>query len=249
MALPLSSSSPGHDASARYECPFCGRQDAAFLPFGLDEPVLRERQVVGGGYRPNAMCPFPPCSSLDRERLVYLFLLRRTDILATRARVLHVAPEGSLSAVLSRRPCYVAADLIAYEGLVQMDITDIQWPDASFDVVICNHVLEHVPADQTAMREIRRVLAPRGFAILQVPVSRCEQTTCENLSLTDPAERTRLFGQSDHVRIYGQDYPDRLRASGFDVQIYNALTEFGPDACERFALCKEENVYFCRRPD
>lgn len=241
--------SPGHDASALYECPFCGRRDAAFLPFGLDEPVLRNRQVVGGGYRPNAMCPFPPCSSLDRERLVYMFLLRRTEVLTSRARVLHVAPEGSLSTVLSNRPCYVAADLIAYEGLVQMDITHIHWPNASFDVVICNHVLEHVPEDRTALGEIHRVLEPGGFAILQVPVSRSEQATCENLGITDPAERSRQFGQSDHVRIYGQDYPDRLRASGFDVQIYNALEEFGHEACERFALCKEENVYFCRRPD
>jgi SAM-dependent methyltransferase len=230
------------------DCPFCGTRDAEFLPFGLDAPVLRQRHVIGGGYRPHAMCPVPTCASLDRERLVYLFLMQRIDLLAGNARVLHVAPEGNLSAALSNRPCYVAADLIAYEGLVQMDITDIHWPDASFDVVVCNHVLEHVVADRTAIREIHRVLEPGGIAILQVPISRSALTTHEDLSVTEPAERLRLFGQSDHVRLYGQDYPDRLRDAGFHVAIYNARAEFGDEVCERFALCKDENVYFCRRP-
>ena len=227
------------------ECPFCGRA-AAFLPFGLDAPVLRERHVVGGGYRPYAVCPFPPCSSLDRERLVYLFLLHRTDVLTSRARVLHVAPEGNLSEALSRRPCYVAADLNAYEGIVQMDITQIDCPDASFDVVICNHVLEHITDDRAALREIHRILQPGGFAILQVPISLSMQTTHEDP--LEPSERARLFGQSDHVRIYGQDYPSRLREEGFDVRICNALTEFGHDLCERYALCEDENIYDCRRP-
>ena len=229
------------------ECPFCGRA-AAFLPFGLDAPVLRERHVAGGGYRPNAMCPFPPCSSLDRERLVYLFLRRRTDVLTSRARLLHVSPEGNLSETLSRRPCYVAADLIAYEGIVQMDITQIDCPDASFDVVICNHVLEHITDDRAALREIHRILQPGGFAILQVPISLSMQTTHEDPSIAEPSERARLFGQNDHVRIYGQDYPSRLREEGFDVRIYNALTEFGHAGCERYALCKDENIYDCRRP-
>jgi SAM-dependent methyltransferase len=192
-----------------YECPFCGRQYAAFLPFGLDVPVLRERQVVGGGYRPNARCRFAPCASLDRERLVYLFLLHRTDVLTSPARVLHVAPEGNLSEALSRRPHYIAADLVADEGIVQMDITRIDWPDASFDVIICNHVLEHVPDDRSALREIHRVLQPGGFAILQVPISMSSPCTYEDAAVTEPAARARAFGQSDHVRIYGQDYPAR----------------------------------------
>jgi SAM-dependent methyltransferase len=142
----------------------------------------------------------------------------------------------------------VAADLIARKGLVQMDITDVQWPDASFDVVICNHVLEHVSADRVALQEIRRILTPGGWAILQVPISRSERTTYENLSVTKRADRARLCGQRDHVRIYGQDYPDRLRAAGFHVGVYNAGAELGAAVCERFALCQDENVYLCRRP-
>lgn len=231
-----------------FECPFCGTRDETFLPFGLDEPVLRERMIVGGGYRPNALCPFAPCSSLDRERLVYLFLRRRTDILTGPARVLHVAPEGNLSEALSRRPCYVAADLVASDGILQMDITRIDWPDASFDVVICNHVLEHVWDDRSALRELHRVLQPGGVAILQVPISMSAPTTDDNRAVTGAADRARLFGQSDHVRIYGQDYPDRLRSAGFVVQVHNARAELGDDDCDRYALCKEENVYFCRRP-
>jgi len=232
---------------ASMECPFCGGRYETFLPFGLDEPVLRERLVIGGGRRPHAMCPFASCSSLDRERLVYLFLLHRTDVFTSAARVLHVAPEGSLSQVLNRRPCYIAADLIPSAGIIEMDITDIQFPDASFDVIVCNHVLEHVLDDRRAMRELHRVLQPPAFAILQVPIAKTLATTFEAPEVTDPWERARVFGQRDHVRMYGADYPERLRAAGFGVEIRNARGEFGDAVCDRYGICKEENIYFSRR--
>jgi SAM-dependent methyltransferase len=228
-----------------FECPFCGGRSESFLPFGLTSPVLRERTVVGGGYRSNAVCP--SCLSLDRERLVYLFLLHRTDLFASEARVLHVAPEGNLSETLSRRKVYVAADLMPLDGMIRIDITHIELPDAAFDVVICNHVLEHVPNDRAAMSEIFRVLRPAGWAILQVPFSTSAEATYEDDMVTDPADRDRVFGQSDHVRVYGQDYPDRLRRAGFSVEIRNAAVEFGDALCERYALCKAENVYLCRK--
>jgi SAM-dependent methyltransferase len=226
------------------ECPFCGTRSPSFLTFGLDEPVLRERQVVGGGHRADAMCPHGACSSLDRERLVYLFL-QRANLPRPEARVLHVAPEGNLSDVLSRCARYVAADLVPFDGIIEMDVTRIQYPDESFDAVICNHVLEHVADDRAAIGEIRRVLAPGGFAILQVPISSTSATTFEDAGVTAPADRARVFGQRDHVRIYGQDYPDRLRAAGFGVTIHNAREEFGDEGCERYGLLKEENLFFC----
>lgn len=228
-----------------FECPFCGGLAGSFLPFGLTSPVLREKAVVGGGYRLNAVCP--SCSSLDRERLVYLFLLNHTNIFSSEANVLHVAPEGNLSAVLSRRPVYVAADLVPLDGMVRVDVTEIPFDAASFDVVICNHVLEHVPDDRAALREIVRVLRPSGWAILQVPCSASSAATYEDDRVTDPVDRDRVFGQEDHVRIYGQDYPERLRAAGFRVEVHNAATTLGRAQCQRYALCPEENVYLCRK--
>jgi SAM-dependent methyltransferase len=225
------------------ECPFCGTRSDAFLPFGLDEPVLRERRVVGGGYRTEAVCPNVACSSLDRERLVYLFL-RRTGIPKPAARVLHVAPEGNLSQFLSQSTSYVAADLVPSEGILGMDVTNIPFPGATFDVVVCNHVLEHVMDDRAAMREIRRVLAPGGAAILQVPMA-ASASTFEDPHVTEAADRARVFGQADHVRIYGRDYPDRLRGAGFHVVVHNAREEFGHETCERHGLLKDENLFCC----
>lgn len=228
------------------ECPFCGGRYEAFLPYGADVPVLRQYQVVGGGPRANVVCQSPECSSLDRERLVFLFLKYRTELLSDRARVLHVAPEPNLAQRLWQRPVYAAIDLQADAGVMPMDLTDLGFRDASFDVVICNHVLEHIADDRAALNEIHRVLRPTGWAILQVPISLCAQTTFEDDSVTDPIDRERVFGQGDHVRIYGQDYPDRLESAGYSVEVRNAAIEFGEAFCERHGLCQQENVYLCR---
>ena len=230
----------------RVECPFCLAIVEAFLPFGLDEPVLRRHHVVGGGLRPNAMCPTEGCWSLDRERLVFLFLKHRTTVLTRAVSILHVAPERALGRVLRARPHYTAADLIPAPGVEAMDITDIRYPDAAFDVVICNHVLEHVVDDGRAMREIGRVLRPSGFAILQVPIASTLATTFEAPEVVDPRDRARTFGQCDHVRLYGADYVTRLVAAGFAVEVHNARDVFGDAFCARHALCAAENVHLAR---
>ncbi len=228
------------------ECPFCGGRYEAFLPYGADVPVLRHYQVVGGGPRANVVCQLQECSSLDRERLVYLFLKDRTELLISSARVLHVAPEPNLARRLRRQSLvYAAIDLQPDAGVMQMDLTDLGFRDSSFDVVICNHVLEHIRDDRAALDEIHRVLRPTGWAILQVPISLCAPTTFEDDSVTDPIDRERVFGQGDHVRIYGQDYRDRLESAGFSIQVRNAAIEFGNTFCERHGLCKQESVYLC----
>lgn len=206
--------------------------------------MFAQKDVVGAGYRQNARCPNPQCASLDRERLVYLFLRDRTTLLDDHARVLHVAPEPNLAALLSRRPVYVAVDLVPHRpGGIPMDITRMAFADASFDVVICNHVLEHIPEDRAALREIRRVLRPSGWAILQVPIALSEAATFEDEFVTDPDAREQAFGQRDHVRFYGRDYADRVRAAGFVVKTYKAATEFGAAFCARYALRERETVY------
>ncbi len=204
----------------RYHCPLCASNLRKLRPYGFDFPVLTEKRVVGGGYRLQAQCPV--CKSTDRERLLYLYLARETDLFERPVKLLHVAPEPALSACLRATPGidYLSADLASDSVMVKMDITAIDCPDDSFDVIICNHVLEHIPDDRRAMRELCRVMRPGGWGILQVPMSLALEQTLEDPNVTSPDERERVFGQSDHVRIYAADYVDRLESCGFAVNRY-----------------------------
>ncbi len=211
----------------RYVCPFCGYRAKDLAPLGFDFPVLKELEVVGGGLR-DAACH--KCRSTDRERLVLAYIRDHLSILerAEALRVLHFAPEANLSALLRKAGLaeYVCGDLFAdgyqYPSHVRnISVLDIPFPDEHFDLVICNHVLEHIPDDAAAMRSIRRVLKHGGRAILQVPISANSAATIEDPSVTDPRRREELFGQFDHIRLYGQDYAARLTACGFKVSITN----------------------------
>ena len=167
--------------------------------------------------RLDARCPW--CDAFERHRLLWLYLQRCTDLFDGASRkMLHVAPEPCFQPSLRQAlgDGYLTADLSDPGAMVKMDVTDIQYPDDSFDVVLCSHVLEHVPDDRRAMRELRRVLKPSGWAILLVPITADE--TFEDLGVVDPMERYRLFGQDDHVRRYGPDYRDRLSDAGFSVE-------------------------------
>ncbi len=233
-------------SGSSYTCPLCASNLRTFLPFGLNHPILTEKNVVGGGYRENALCPV--CGSTDRERLVYLYLLQKTAIFSTPCHLLHVAPESVLSRVLQRQPSidYLTADLYPANVMVKMDITDIQFPDHSFDVIICNHVLEHIIDDHQAMSELYRVLKPGGWAILQVPFSGVSSQTYEDFSIVTPADREQAFGQSDHVRIYAkEDYQCRLKRTGFSVNIFNWFdeTEHFGGSTNRFGLNPQECTF------
>ncbi len=130
--------------------------------------------------------------------------------------------------------CYITGDLEDPRADVRLDITDIKYPDATFDVIYCSHVLEHVPEDRVAMRELRRVLKPNGWAILLVPVS--GDHTYEDPSITDPAERLKAFGLEDHVRQYGRDFVDRLREAGFAVDVIEASDLYSDRQAIRMGL-------------
>jgi Methyltransferase domain len=194
------------------------------------------------------MCP--SCRSLERQRLVWLYLLTETDLRRTgsRRRLLHVSPDPSLRLRLDREPWIeqITADLDPAGVMVQMDITDIDFPDGFFDIIYCSHVLEHVPDDSRAMRELCRVLAPGGFAILQVPL--WDIITDEDPSITDELERTRRFGQRDHVRRYGRDYPERLAWAGFDVTVDPYPRRIGRGWVQRFGLTLQEEIHLARKP-
>ncbi len=201
----------------KYECPICSSHIKKLNPTGLQVPVLKNNSVVGAGYRLNAECPV--CFSIDRNRLLYLYLTNKTNLFSDTLKVLHVAPELCLIPLFESHSNidYLSADLVSKSAKIKMDITAINYPDNSFDVVICNHVLEHVDEDRKAMKELYRVLKPGGWGILQTPISLTLEKTIEDSSITEPDERLKAFGQPDHVKLYSLDYLTRLEESGFKV--------------------------------
>jgi SAM-dependent methyltransferase len=233
-----------------HQCVFCRARLQTFLPYALDFPVLKEKKVVGGGWRMNCLCPV--CDSFDRERLLYLYLLHKTDVFSKPQKLLHVAPEVRVRKILAAQPGldYVTADLLAPDVDMKMDLTDIRIPDHSFDAVICNHVLEHIIDDRKAMAELYRVLKPGGWAILQVPISLTLEETYEDFSITAPRDREQAFGQDDHVRIYAEDYSDRLVEAGFTIDIFDWRTEAANFGGRKniFSLNEDECVYLAKKP-
>jgi predicted SAM-dependent methyltransferase len=230
----------------RYKCPLCNSRLRTFLPLGHNFPILKEKKVIGGGYRQNALCPI--CGSSDRERLLYLYLLHKTDIFDNHKKLLHVAPESKVENILRTKANidYLTADIASKNVMVKMDITDIQFPDSSFDSIICNHVLEHIIDDGKAMSELYRTLKPGGWSILQVPLSLTLKNTYEDFSITTRMGREEAFGQGDHVRIYAEDYLDRLAQAGFKVNVFKWVTQAEDFGGRRnvFGLNEEECVYF-----
>jgi len=217
----------------KVECPCCDGRFTTFLPFGLKP-------------RANAMCP--RCGALERDRLLRLYFERKTNLFTGRLRVLHFAPEHWLQRKLRSlgNLTYTSADLYSPNAMVKTDITDIRFPSETFDVVICNHVLEHIPDDRKAMSELFRVLRVGGWAVLQVPIMESQPETFEDPSIVSPQDRERLFGQHDHVRIYGRDYTDRLRGAGFQVKQHSFAEELTPEEMARYA-CSPEIVFFCQK--
>lgn len=230
----------------KYYCPFCHFSSKDLSPIGFDFPVTVEKQIVGGGLR-FAGCY--KCGSTDRERLIYIYLKEKLKIFNSgkNISILHIAPEVNLSRALLDFGFsgYVCGDLFSEgykypEHVKNINILNIPFPDNTFDLVLCNHVLEHIPSDLDAMRELRRVLKVGGQAILQVPISKNLAASFEDFSITDPKQKEIVFGQSDHVRIYGQDYVNRLQSCGFKVKRINIFDEFF-----RYGINRNEDLFIC----
>lgn len=217
----------------RYECPLCGRRYRKLLPYGY---------VTS---RDNALCPH--CLSLERHRLLWLYLERETTLFESLPQLLHIAPEVCLMRHLkphykSSPERYQTADLESPLADLHFDIQQIPLADESFDVVICNHLMEHVEDDLRAMRELHRILKRGGWGVLLSPVDLQRATTFEDDSITDPKERTRIFGQYDHRRLYGNDFSDRLRKAGFEVEDLDYAARLTPEERTRYAL-PEDHIY------
>lgn len=214
-------------------CPVCKHNYKKFLPYGR---IARE----------NALCP--SCLSLERHRLMWLFLQEKTNFFSGPLKVLHIAPEHCFISRFEKLPNleYITADLESPLAKVKMDVHKIPFDEETFDVVFCNHVLEHVKDDIRACSEINRVLKSAGWGILQSPVYDLEKTL-EDDTISDPAERERVFGQRDHVRKYGKDYAQRLRKSGITIEENMFVKEYSQEKIDRFALPENETIFVCRK--
>jgi len=175
---------------------------------------------------------------MERHRALWLYLTRELDIYNRDWRALHFAPEPPLRRLLTRCPRldYLTADVDPRFARAQVDITRMQFEDESFDLVLCSHVLEHVPDDGRAMREIARVLKPDGYALLQHPIDYSLPATYEDSTIVSPGARLAAFGQEDHVRWYGPDFIDRLSTAGLCVDFVRYRDEVSAQDRDRYGL-------------
>ena len=199
------------------------------------------------GHIANLWCPI--CASMRWQRLAWVFLKHHTNIFdEIPKRMLHVAPELAFESRLKQvnNLDYLTADLYDSRAMVQMDVTNIPFPDHSFNAIFCSHVMEHVPNDRKAFSEFIRVLLPNGWAILLVPIN-MNKLTDEDPEVTDPKERERRFGQSDHVRMYGWDLEERLREAGFQVTLVKATNVIKEDKLDYMGINAEEVLFYCHK--
>ena len=216
--------------------PINGKSYRKFLPYGYVK------------IRPNVLSP--GTLSLERHRLIWLYLKKETEFFQTPSKVLHMAPEKAFISRLKKLSHldYISCDIESPLADIKADICALPFDDNSFDWILCNHVLEHIPSDTKAMQELYRVLKPGGKALLQVPLDPKRDTTFEDNSITDKATRTKIFGQYDHVRVYGKDYFEKLRAIGFRVNELQFGKTLSKDERTRYAIVKTEYIPVCERP-
>ena len=223
------------------QCPLCGCQRRKFLPYGY---------VTS---RDNALCP--NCLSLERHRLLWLWLLRESDIgrgAMALPRLLHIAPEVALMRKFKKMYAreaerYVTADLESPLADMHFDVQQIPLEDESFDAIICNHIMEHVEDDRKALKELYRIMRRGGWGVILSPVELERDKTFEDDTITDRAERTRIFGQYDHRRIYGRDYAERLREAGFEVYDIDYKNELSKAEQELYALPADHLYIVCKQ--
>lgn len=216
-----------------YTDPIDGKSFKKFLPYGY------------GTQRNNVLSP--STLSLERHRLLWLYLNNETDFFTSAKKVLHFAPEQAFYKLFRNQKNldYTTTDLFSPLADVKADICDLPFEDNSYDVILCNHVLEHIPDDTKAMQELYRVLKPGGMGIFQIPQDLNRAETFADDSITDQKERAKIFGQYDHVRIYGRDYFDKLRSIGFTVVEEDYTKKLSPELVERYCLAKGEIIPVC----
>ena len=216
-----------------YTDPIDNKSFRKFLPYGYENQ------------RENVLSP--STLSLERHRLLWLYLKNETDFFTAPKRVLHFAPEQAFYKRFRKQKNleYITTDLESPLADVKADICNLPFKDNEFDVILCNHVLEHIPDDTKAMQELFRILKKGGMAILQIPQDLSREKTFEDHSITDKKERAIIFGQYDHVRIYGRDYFEKLRSVGFEVIEEDYTNKIAPEFVEKYRLAKGEIIPVC----
>lgn len=215
------------------ECPVCERSFSKFLSYGSNV-----------AHRSNVLCPYD--LTLERHRLMWLYLKNESDFFtADRIKLLHIAPEQCFHKRFKEQANldYLTGDLLSPIADMHFDLHDIPLEDNRFDVIFCNHVLEHVDDALRCMQEMYRVMKPGGWGIMQVPQDMSRAVTYEDPTITTPEEREKHFWQYDHVRLFGRDYPDWLRKAGFEVKEYVPTEHFTHEQIARYRLIEHEILY------
>ena len=219
----------------RYQDPIDGTGFRKFLPYGHEKS------------RENVLSP--STLSLERHRLLWLFLKRETNFFADPLKVLHFAPEQAFFKRFKKlnNIQYITTDLNSPLAQVKADICELPFENDEFDVILCNHVLEHIEDDEKAISELYRVMKPGGWGIFQVPLDNSRSVSFEDPTIVDKKERARIFGQYDHVRIYGMDYFTKLERHGFKVTPRDYTAELDPKDVDRFRLAQGELIPFVQK--
>lgn len=214
----------------KYTDPIDGKSFRSFLSYGY----VKQRENILS----------PSTLSLERHRLLWLYLKNKTDFFTAEKKLLHFAPEQCFLKRFRKLKNldYTTTDLLSPIADVKADICDLPFEDNTYDIILCNHVLEHIPDDTKAMQELYRVMKPGGYGIFQIPQDLNRTETFEDNSITDKAERAKIFGQYDHVRVYGLDYFDKLRSIGFKVEEVDYTSQLTADDVDRFRLAKGEII-------
>lgn len=217
----------------KFTDPIDGKGFKSFLPYGY------------GTQRNNVLAP--GTLSLERHRLLWIYLQKETDFFSSPKKVLHFAPEQAFYKRFRNQKNldYTTTDLLSPLADVKADICNLPFEDNHYDIILCNHVLEHIPDDLKAMQELYRVLKPGGMGIFQIPQDLNRESTFEDNSITDRNERAKIFGQYDHVRVYGRDYFDKLRSVGFKVVEEDYTKKLSVEEVEKFCLAKGEIIPIC----